>query len=686
MTATALLQAMRRHRWDLLVGVGALAGFAYLAARNAGLPPFVFGDELTYSTFARLIALRDASVPSYLYLWLASFSSACGTGFLDCVRVANALLFAAATPLLYLTARRVCAPPVAAVLALAALMAPANSYTAYFMPEAPYYFGFALLAWTSLRLWNGSALRFATVTGGMIGILMLVKVHALFLLPAQCLFVLAASALAGRAHLRKALATAVLLALIALAIRIGLGYAMAGPAGLHVLGAMYGAHADGSSTQLAALVPGALANLRGHLMGLALMFTFPAALLCYSLLRGRRESQPRERTELQLYAVLMLTAPLAMAVAYTASIYAIEGTRLHMRYYNFSFPLLFMVGAAASASAAPRARMLAAALACALAAAMVYGAAGLVPEFRLSYVDCAELAALLWSNAWLPALIVLQAIILFAWIFSARLAGYLYVFGMLPLFAFQTELTTRAFFERTARPSIYDDAGKFARDYLSAAERAQLTIAGDGVSNLMRAKFHADVNSIKLLDLPEHAPFETGLVPASGQWLLVVGDHGLDPALRPAVERPGFKLVRLEGQAVRLWQVNLSGAQPDLAMAEQLDGFGISEQWGRWSTGKQATLRFSRPLPRDLVLTLHARAFGPNTGQPFILRVGARQAQFELGAEPGDVTLRLPTDGRQDTITILVPQPVSPRALGINPDRRTLGIGLHSILVATPAN
>ena len=681
--ASRFTARLREHQWGLVLALGVSAGLSYLLARNAGLPPFIFGDELIYSTFSRLIPLADASVPSYLYLWLAGASSACGTGFLDCMRVANALLFAAAAPLIYLCARKVCGQPAALAVALASLLAPANAYTAYFMPEAPYYFCFALLAWTTMTHLHGAWLRLALFTGAILGLMSLIKVHALFLLPAQCLFVLIALGW------RRGAPAAAVTALVALALRLVLGYLLAGEAALKPFGAMYGAHAEGSSLQLLALLPGALANLRGHLMGLALMFTFPFVLLCYALLRARAEKQPRALSDLQLYAVLMLAAPVAMAVAYTATIYSIEGFRVHMRYYDFAFPLLFIVGAAATAprqSGVPRSQVLAGVLAAAGAAALLYAVANLQADFKVSYVDAAELATLLVSNPYLHALLALELFILAAWVVNVRVAACLFVFAMLPFFVLQAELSARAYFAQGARPTIYDDAGKFVRSYLSDAERGQLTIAGDGYTNLFRAKFHADVHSIKLIDMPENAAFTPDLAPSTGRWLLVVGEHPLPAQYKPSAQGPGYKLVHLTGQPRRLWQVNLSGAQPDLAMAERIEGFGISEQWGRWSLGKTVTIRFAQPLPRELVLTMTARAFGPNAGQPFTMRVGAQEATFMLDSGPRDVTLRFVTDGAQRDVTIVVPQPVSPHSLGGSIDRRTLGIGVNNIGIATPDN
>ena len=64
------------------------------------------------------------------------------------------------------------------------LLRRANVYTAYFMPESTYYFGFAVLSWIALTRGQWGWARRALATGAVLGLMSLVKVHALFLLPA----------------------------------------------------------------------------------------------------------------------------------------------------------------------------------------------------------------------------------------------------------------------------------------------------------------------------------------------------------------------------------------------------------------------------------------------------------------------------------------------------------------------
>lgn len=673
-------------RWECLLAAGMLGALAYLIARHAGLQPFVFGDELTYSSQSRQLPIADASVPSYLYLWLARGSSACGAAFLDCVRVGNALLFTASAPLVYLAGRRVCGKPAAAAIAVLSLLAPANTYTAYFMPEASYYFGFWLLAWASLSLPQERWLRYGWVTGAVLGALSLVKVHALFLLPAQCLFVALCAWLDGGRWAGRALRLAALTAAVMLALRFALGYAMAGEAGLKLFGAFYGAYAEASPTDLGKLLPDALANLRGHLLGLALIAAFPLAVIARALPTLRRAagaSNPANR--LRLYAMTMLAAPLAMTVMYTASTYAIEGARLHLRYYDFVFPLLWLAGAAAAGGADGQAKQggwTAWLPAAAAGGAMLYAAGHLAGAFRLLPVDGPELATLMHARPGLQAWAALQAALLALSIARPRLAAMLFVCAQLPLFVALTDAGARAHLATMAQPSMYDLAGKFARATLAQDEREQLSIVGDGGANLMRAKFHADAAGVKLIDLPASTALDAGRLPASGRWLLAVGPRTLPPGASVVAESPHYRLARLDANARRLWQADLTTAMPDLRQVDALEGLGTAEQWGRWSTGKTVTVRFRRPLPRRLALTLHARAFGPNAGQPFLLRAGAAQAVFTPGAAPADIHLRLSTDGLQKSIIITVPRPVSPRQLGMSTDARLLGIGLSAIDVA----
>ena len=163
---TATAPSLRRALPGLFLLCLMAAVFAWLTWRSQGLNPTVFADEWYYSKMSRLQALSEAIVPSYLYLWLFRGSNACGQGFLACVRGANALLFVAAAPFVYLSARTVCARAVAAVVAVLATLAPLNLFTAYFMPEATYYV--TISWWNEFGQEGGAAVPAAMTVSGVL--------------------------------------------------------------------------------------------------------------------------------------------------------------------------------------------------------------------------------------------------------------------------------------------------------------------------------------------------------------------------------------------------------------------------------------------------------------------------------------------------------------------------------------
>ncbi|HWJ94892.1 MAG TPA: glycosyltransferase family 39 protein, partial [Telluria sp.] len=335
------------RNWKVGIPAAALLMLALLTQRHAGLNPAVFADEWFYSKMARLMDLKDAIVPSYLYLWIFRASNACGTGFLDCVRFGNAVFFVSAAPFVFLTARAFTTARVAGLVAVLSLLAPLHLYTAFFMPEALYYFLFCVLGWVALTREQWSATRKALAGGVLLGVMSLVKVHALFLLPALCLFLLFDSAGANGGWLRRGLPALLLAAVLMLGVKFGVGYLFGGKAALTLFGNFYGAGASAASQRpLMEFVTPALVNLRGHLMAMAVLLPLPLAMLVHALASGGWRERPYNR--LYVYTLLMLGAALGMTVLYTASIARPdnnEALRLHVRYYSFVFPLLFMVAA-----------------------------------------------------------------------------------------------------------------------------------------------------------------------------------------------------------------------------------------------------------------------------------------------------------------------------------------------------
>ena len=675
------------RRWQLVLGLGMLLAFTYLLLRSLNLYPAVFADELIYSTFSRLAPLREASIPSYLYFALYRGASACGPNFLDCARGLNVLLFVAAAPFIYLITRRLAPPPVAAAVALMSLLLPVNSYTGYFMPEGMYFLAFYVLTWLALARGAMHSAAHGLLCGLLLGAMTLIKVHALFLIPPLCLFAVY-TCWAGRGDgdkdrrwMLRAAAAACTIATAAMGVRYGLGYLMGGPNALHLFGTFYGGHAVNSATRplLSYLAP-AWINGRGHLMALALLYGTPLAISVGGLaaaIKSRRGADPA--TAAQLYTLLMTGAALAMTVMYTASISDTaprEVERLHLRYYDFAFPLLLMVAAGALQQGRRLARLdwaLALMLggACALAL-------HLLPGYALSLIDGPDIAAPFLVRYLAPGLAVLQIAALALWALGKPGAVRLFLFVFVPVMLLGQNHALHFLAAQVAKPNTFDSAGLYVRNHIPKAEHKDVVIAGSGLALLMRAKFHVDEPALSVIEMADGAPFNMDNLPVRHKWLVVVGPHALPPELARAYEGDQFAVVRVQAAHRKIDSAEFANASGSGLIAE-LAGLDKIEPWGRWSNAARVTIRFQRALPAKLNLLLKGQSYGPNGQQDYVLRVGATERRFQIGNAPAEVFLRLDTDGLQDTVTIDIPHPVSPHELEGSVDQRKLGLGLIGI-------
>lgn len=688
----AATPASERRAWIILAtGLGAVC--AWLLYRNLGLNPAIFADEWYYSKMARLMPLGEAIVPSYLYLWLAGLSSSCGTGFLDCTRVGNAALFIGAGPFLYLIARQLMRPALAIAVTLMCLLAPINLYTSFFMPEAPYYFGFAVLSWVLLTRSNWSMPMLGVAAGVVLGMMSLVKVHALFLLPAVIVYLVLAGWLQAphTRWLRDGLAGALLLVAATFGVKLGLGYLLAGEPALSIFGSFYNSTAtSGSGRSLSALAGLAFINGRGHVMALAILLPLPMAMLLLAVISGRvrQEASPAFK-RLCLFALLTLGAAAGMTTMYTASIAGFgpnEVLRLHLRYYSFTFPPLLILAAALAGApqlraAAPRARAIAALL---VGAAVVAGIL-ILPHYAVSGIDGPEISAVFlikWAG-WV--IVALDLLVLGLWAAGSRLAAPLFLFAALPAMLAAGTYGTNAYLNQLRVGWPPDHGGVAARDHVPPQERKLITVVGDSVMEIMRAQFHIDDPDTAMLELAPGAPITQYQLPARNKWMLVIGDHAVPEGVKPVLKTDTYALFELENAFHQIASAHLSQPIGPDGLIVRAEGLSSAEPWGRWSDAKQVVLQFSQPLPKELHLILKGRAYADNTTLPFTMRIGDQSTRFYLSGSDQDVRLRFTTDGAQDSLSIEVPRPTAPSSLDQSTDTRLLGIGIAEIGIGTGA-
>jgi phosphoglycerol transferase len=684
---TASRNGLASGKFAILATFGAIA--AYLILRTWGTQPQIMADEWYYSKLSRLQDLKDSMLPSYLYLWLMGKSSACGVRFYDCVHLANVLFMTAGAPFVYQIARQVASRPVALGIALAATLAPLNLYTTYFMPETAYYFGFYVLSWIALTRAGWDWVRWSLALGVALGLLSLVKVHALFLLPPLVLYMLYARWTAGPGWLLPGLGSVTLAIGTAAALKFGIGYLLAGTDGLHLLGSFYQANADSANNRpLLSMLAPALVSARGHLMVLVTLVPLPLAITLYSLLRRPARGQTGKPELLQLWTLLVLGATVGVTFLFTATQVSAalpeEGLRLHMRYYSFVLPLLWLVvGAALDRTEQPLRPALRWAIAAVVACTMVFALVKL-PSYSFNPVDGPDIF-MFRPDGWRGrVIIVLGLATLLLWGLGNKLAMRLFLFVVLPLNLLAGLSMSHRIILHYHDETTADRAGALVLDKVPAAERKYLTIAGTDAVEMLRAQFHIDDKDSQLLLVPVNAPIGDDRVPTNQKWLLVMRNHPLPPAYQPLVRTDEFTLYRLTVQERPLGSTTFSEPSWN-GIVTAAEGLSKAEPFGRWSDSKHVVLHLNTVLPAKVRVRIKASSYADNADLPFVLHIGSSSAVFRVPNNTMEERLlTLDTDGTQRTIVIDVPHPVSPQEHDHTTDIRTLGIAIGEIAIAAP--
>ena len=695
----APLTATRATRSWMQAAIVALfaAITAYLLIRTWGTQPQIMADEWSYSRMSRLQELGESILPSWLYLWMARGSNACGARFYDCIHAANVLFMVAAAPFVYGIGRQVAGRGIALAMAVAATLAPLNLYTTYFMPETFYYFGFCVLSWVALAGVAWHPLRWSLALGVVLGVLSLIKVHALFLVPPLVLYMLYARWSVGGRWLLPALGAVALTLAAGTVVKFGLGWRIAGEAGLHLLGGFYQANANsaGARTMEETLGP-ILVSAQGHLMVLAMLVPLPLAITLHALLRKPvrhpAASHDAGTGRLQVWTLLAAGATVSVTILFTASLVsphapADEGWRLHMRYYSFVLPLLWLIAAATLGrreepmqAGRPLLRwIIAGVIALLMLLALVK-----LPSYAYNPVDGPDIFKFK-ADSWRGRVIIAIGLAtLLAWAMGRALGARLFVYLALPLLILGG-LSSSHYITATYNHEITaaDRAGQAVLATVPQAERKYLTVAGFNAIEMIRAQFHIDDKDTELLLLDENAPIAEDELPAHHKWLLVMRKHAMPPVYKPVVATDEFSLYRITVPESRIGQVDFS--QPPGGIVASVEGLSHPESFGAWSNGKQVVLHLNTVLPKKVRLKIRASSYAGNADLPFVLRIGAASTTFRIPHHPmKNVLLTLDTDGAQRSIVIEVPKPISPKEFDGSQDTRELGIALGEIVIATP--
>ena len=657
-----------------------------LMIRSIGLYPTVFGDEYTYSSMSRLLPLSVAGIPDYLYFSIYKLTHLCGAGFMGCAKLLNSLFFVAAAPFIYLTARRCCGIRVSVVIVALSMLGPINSYTAFFMPEALFFLSFWVGVSYFLSLDAQASTKKWIIFGAMMGCSSLIKPHALFVVPAYCLCIIFFAYKSIDKWMMTGLRNAALFVTTMLATKFIFSFLIAGKSGLTLFGNFYTSTLETNATSLQRYVDILLAAPRiieGHFLANALMFGTAVAIAILGTVKVLSNKTVLAQDKIAFCTLALLLNLIAIVALFSASVAGSNivetAFRLHMRYYDFMLPLLF-IAAGSQINAVNPAQLKYGRLTVVvvLLATIGYAAVTHMHPFTMSFVDNPELRGYTLNSKWFVILAGLSAFSLLLWYKSVSSGAIFFMFVYLPMSVAVSTFNNNSEVRQRMVPDAYDRAGLFAKSYLPPSELPKLLVVGENAASILKALFYVeDMNAGPDLSYVPGVPYTAAQSPTDKKWILVIGDIDFVKGDFEVMRFNGYSLAK---KIVPLYPLLIDfrdASWPDTVT--KITGLSQAESWGAWSNSTNVEIKFTQPLPTVFELVIHAKAFGPNENRVFDIEVDGRLYPVKLGADVTFHTLNIKNPGNADKLVIKVPSPTSPKQLGLSEDDRLLGMGLNKL-------
>lgn len=662
--------------------------FFILLLRSYGFYPYVFADEYFYNKFSRLTSLSESPIPNYLYFAIYRITNICHDDFLNCARCLNTLFFISSAPFIYFITNKVAGKKTSLLVSLLTLAGPINSYTVYFMPESFYFFGFWVFSYILLKL-NSTSLNNQWILGGFVlGCLSLIKPHALFLLPAMALYSLYIARQTNQDRwLIISLKITAILASMTLFSKLFFGFILAGKGGLTLFGDLYSGMASTVSHNYGyykKLLTISITPFIGNFLTISFIYSVPCAiLLSYTPKYFERATLENNVLKISVYTLTVLTTLILIVSLYTASISmnsTFEASRLHLRYYNFSLPLLLIIAASQITperimQSSRSTRLIIGLL---VILPVIYAIISRLTSYTHSHVDCPELSGFSFNPSIFLLLGFLSLISLCLWVFNSQLGSKIFLFIYFPLAVLYSTFYVNNGIQLATVPNAYDKAGTFTRTFLNKNELSNLMLISPDPYSIYKVNFYVDVPENATEILSENSKIDLNKYRDMGkEWILLVGKYNI-PENVYKIESTFFTLINMPNPHFIDFK---NDSWP--GVISSIRGLGGAETWGAWSTDKSVIIEFLNPLPEHFTLHLKAGAFGPNINLPFLVKVGNEIKPISLISSFETVRIIFNNPSRSNTIFIEIPQPTSPKELGISNDPRKLGISLYQLKIET---
>ena len=345
------------------------------------------------------------------------------------------------------------------------------------MPESMYYFAFWLLTWFALTHNHLKPALYGSGLGVMLAILSLIKMYAIFLIPALILFLIFLAFTHEKKSRNKRILVSVFCMLSVLMIlRLLTGYLIAGKTGLSLTGAKYEAYIPHALnlTHLKDILQIIHLPLLNHTSALILMFGIPIFILLARVCK-RNQTTPADQ-DFTLFCFYTFSCLIFLVMGTIFLTAQMQGwnpyefpDRIHMRFYNYIFPLFYMIAAHETYSKNTGHSSLYSWMMILVLVFPVFAFIFQLSPQLISFIDCPELFGFIYQHDIFILLSMLSIICLLAGLIRKKWGASLYFFIFLPFAILISTLFVNAelFYERFYSRDAYDRAGQFAHDFLS---------------------------------------------------------------------------------------------------------------------------------------------------------------------------------------------------------------------------
>jgi phosphoglycerol transferase len=448
-----------------------------------------------------------------------------------------------------------------------------------------------------------------------------------------------------------------------------------------------GSYATKWTSGLMALLNFWTINIRGHILGLCLLFGVSLLVMLRLLSSPLIDSKPRPIQKDYAWFTFLLLFFLVLVSSLYSSLVTLSSNgeilRMHMRYYNFAFPLLLMIlpcmfTASTEKTISKKLKYFEIVLWMIVSVIVLLGSWKMMAPYQPTAIDMPELRGIMQYKWFFYASTGIGLLSLLIWIISRKTAIKLFFWVLAPLVLIGSSIGINQNIWQASQPNVYDRAGIVIKQLLNKQELSQLVVAGDNPIELSRTLFYLDQPEVIAQVIKGRVPYEMNMLPSGKKWVLLLDDHLMASNIQNQLNFSGFSLGGGSGE-IKIDFQNQSWPSRSLLSTQGL--FMPPEPWGTWSVAKEVTLYFNQPLPQEFRLTINARAFGPNIDQPFILEVGNTTTPLIFTQSFNQISTIVKNPNKSIALSIRIPYPVSPSELNLGADTRKLGLAIKDLQI-----